>query len=127
MKTTRRLGMKFEIQSYIYFCKSVNRLADFYTQVLGLKVGTSRYTKDEWVELEGEGFKLCLHSASKAGSPAGNRNKLVFKVGNVATGRDYLLEQGVKMGKVMQMRHADACDGRDPEGNKFQITGPSSK
>ena len=118
--------MKFSIQSYIYFCKDMQSMIAFYSDVLGLKVSKRpRLPLEEWAELGGAGFKLCLHKAGKPGAPM-NRNKIVFKVADVGAARTYLLGHGVKMGKHNHWSHADACDGRDPEGNAFQITGPKS-
>ena len=119
--------MKFDIQSQIYFCKDMKVMVGFYTSILGLKLSVrSGLSVDEWAELDGKGFRLCLHRAGKPGSPPRNRNKLVFRVDDVGAAREYLIEHGVRMGKHHVWPHADACDGHDPEGNKFQITGPKS-
>ena len=117
--------MKFDMDSYIYFCNDMKTMLDFYTRVMRLRLtrGTE-FSVDEWAEFKGKGFKLCLHKAGKPGSPPRNRNKLVFEVADVGAARDYLVQHKVKMGKHMIWPNSEACDGRDPEGNKFQIAGP---
>jgi len=87
--------MKFELGSTIYFCKSVKAMITFYTTVMGLKLtGERDIPLEEWAELKGKGgFRLCLHKAGKPGSPLNNRNKLVFRVTDVAQARKYLLDR----------------------------------
>ncbi|MCW8131621.1 MAG: VOC family protein [Planctomycetota bacterium] len=117
--------MRFKMQSYILFAKDMARMRRFYEGVLGLKAATRPpYPAEEWLELKGAGFKLCLHRSSAPGSAPGNRNKLVFRVDDVKQARAWLVSKRVKMGAHHHWPHADACDGHDPEGNKFQITGP---
>ena len=119
--------MKFEIQSFIYFCNDMKTMVAFYTEVMGLKLTLRQgLAVDEWAELGGKGFKLCLHKAGKPGSPPKNRNKLVFRVDDVGAAREHLIENGVKMGKHHSWPNLEASDGKDPEGNKFQITEPKS-
>jgi hypothetical protein len=90
-------------------------------------VKNRHYKESEWLELQaGKSFKLCLHRFPKPGSPSGNRNKLVFSVEDVAQARAHLLAKRVKLGEVKHWPSADACDGRDPEGNAFQLQGPAT-
>ena len=102
-------------------------MTDFYTDIMGLRViKNSSFAPDEWLELGGQGFKLCLHKAGNPGCSGRNRNKLVFEVDDVGKARNYLVEKKVRVGKHHRWTAGDACDGRDPEGNKFQISGPSN-
>lgn len=119
--------MKFRMLRYILFCKDMKGMAAFYSDIVGLKQSLRPGgSPAEWVELGGKGFRLCLHKAGKPGCAGRNRNKMVFEVDDVGAAREYLIEHGVKMGKHHQWSHADASDGKDPEGNVFQITGPPS-
>jgi hypothetical protein len=120
--------MRFKVQSYILFTGDMAGMRRCYVEVLGLKIAKNkRYPEDEWLELKGAGFKLCLHRANKPGSGSGNRNKLVFRIEDVKQARAYLISKGVKMGTHHHWPHIDACDGHDPDGNKFQIAGPCTK
>ncbi|HJW91163.1 MAG TPA: hypothetical protein VJ436_11030, partial [Anaerolineales bacterium] len=48
--------------------------------------------------------------------------KIVFRVENIETVRQTLLERGVQLGQVRQAAPGvQVCDGLDPEGNKFSI------
>ena len=117
--------MMFDIDGYIYFCNDMKTMVNFYTRIMGLRLTRETgFSVNEWAEFKGKGFKLCLHKAGKPGSPPRNRNKLVFEVTDVGAARDYLVQHKVKMGKHMIWPNSEACDGRDPEGNKFQIAGP---
>jgi len=120
--------MKFKIKSFIYFCKDMKAMSCFYADTMGLTViPNPHFAPEDWLELGGGGFRLCLHRAEKAGSAAGNRNKSVFWVEDVAKARRYLLRKKIRMGGHMRWTEIEACDGRDPEGNKFQIAGPKKK
>src|SRR5690242_7971791 len=93
------MAIKFDMKHLIYFCGDMKKMTEFYTGVMGLRiVPNAKYPVDEWVELDGGSFTLCLHKAGKAGSPPHNRNKLVFRVADVGKARAYLIKHGVKMG-----------------------------
>ena len=117
--------MQFQLKHIIYFCADMKKMARFYTEVIGLRpVENPLYSPDEWLKLNGNGFDLCLHKSGKPGSASGNKNKLVFWVEDVAAARAYLIGHKVKMGVHHHWDEIEACDGHDPEGNKFQIAGP---
>lgn len=118
--------MQFKTKHIIYFCADMKKMARFYTEVMGLRpLPHPEFTPDEWLELEGGSFNLCLHKSGKPGSLQGNKNKIVFAVEDVGAAREYLIGKGVKMGVHHHWGAMEASDGRDPEGNKFQITGPA--
>jgi len=119
--------MTFAATSYILFTGNTVKLAEFYNHAFGFKIAKNpHYKETEWLELTaGRGFKLCLHRWPAPGSPKGNRNKMVLGVADVGEARAHLIGQGVKMGKHHQWPSGDACDGRDPDGNLFQIAGPA--
>ena len=102
-------------------------MRSFYSEVMGMAiVENNAYPLDEWAELDGKGFKLCLHRAGTPGSGSDKGNKLVFQVDDVGKAREYLVGRRVKMGTHHHWDQIDACDGRDPEGNAFQISGPAT-
>jgi catechol 2,3-dioxygenase-like lactoylglutathione lyase family enzyme len=122
------MSIQFDLKQIIYFCKDMAAMTAFYADVLGMRrVKNDVFPEDEWLELGGEGFKLCLHKAGAPGAPEKSRNKLVFRVKDVGAAREHLIARGIKMGKHHHWSQIDACDGRDPEGNAFQIAGPSTK
>jgi hypothetical protein len=48
---------------------------------------------------------------------------LVFYAADVAAARAVLVKRGaVAMGKVISADRFDMCDGKDPDGNPFQIS-----
>jgi catechol 2,3-dioxygenase-like lactoylglutathione lyase family enzyme len=120
--------MKFQLHRVIYFCADMEKMTRFYSEVMGLRAVERPLTKPEdWMQLEGGTFTLCLHRSGKPGSASGNKNKLVFYVDDVVAARDYLKTHKVKMGVIHQYGESAFSDGHDPEGNKFQIAGPVGK
>jgi catechol 2,3-dioxygenase-like lactoylglutathione lyase family enzyme len=122
------MAMQFALKQMIYFCADMEAMTAFYAGVMGLKViENDAFSLEEWVELDGGAFKLCLHKAGKPGASERSRNKLVFEVPDVGKAREYLIAHGVAMGVHHHWEGCDASDGRDPEGNAFQIAGPPTK
>ena len=118
--------MEFRLDQIIYFCQDVPRMTRFYVDVLGLSpIENPTYLPEDWQELQGHGMKLCLHRSGKPGSAPGNKNKLVFHVEDVGAARAHLIAHKVKMGVHHHWGAKEASDGRDPEGNKFQVAGPA--
>ena len=121
--------MKFRAAAYILFTRDVGRLAAFYERAFGFKRKKNpHYGEASWLELEaGRGFRLCLHRSAEAPGRVGSRQgKLVLHVADVAEARDDLRKAGVKLGSHKRWPSGDACDGRDPDGNVFQLLGPST-
>ena len=56
---------------------------------------------------------------------AGKRDtgiKFVFGAKDVKKEKARLVKLGVKMGEIMEFEDLRMCDGRDPDGNRFQIS-----
>jgi len=110
-----------KISRVILFVGDVEKTAEFYQDVLGLKLAGP--PEEGWIELNGGGCNLALHVArgkyKKGGdSPA----KIVFGVKNVAAAKKTIEKHGCEMGKIFKFGKIQFCDGRDPEGNPFQIS-----
>ena len=120
--------MKFKLKRYIYFCQDIEKMLNFYRDVFLLKAKSNGiHEMSEWVELGGAGFNLCLHRSPSRAFEGRNKNKIVFEVEDVAEAREYLVSKKVNMGKHHFWDVGEACDGTDPERNKFQISGPRKK
>src|SRR4051812_4331618 len=92
------MAMAFRMQQMIYFCKDMKGMREFYSGVMGLAIiKNEMFPLEEWVELDGGAFKLCLHKAGKPGAER-SRNKLVFWVDDVGKAREHLIGKKVKMG-----------------------------
>ncbi|MEO6694165.1 MAG: VOC family protein [Ignavibacteria bacterium] len=114
--------MKFKLKQYIYFVNDISSMRNFYADVLGLSIIENKlYPENEWLELGGDGFKICLHKSPNIGSQGMNKNKIVFAVEDVGKAREYLIGKKIKMEKHNVWEDIEASDGHDPEGNKFQI------
>ena len=103
------------------FVKDVPGVAAFYRDVLGLEV-VGEMTKG-WVELRAGECTVALHSAAHPLSARGKASaKIVFGVADVSAAKKLIEGRGVKMGKIQSFSGIDICDGKDPEGNLFQIS-----
>jgi hypothetical protein len=95
----------------------MEEMAEFYRHVIGLEQITN---EADWQEFQAGGCSLALH---KGTSVVGTRPpKLVFYSRDVAETRESLLQRGASLGKIKSGSGLDLCDGRDPDGNPFQIS-----
>jgi predicted enzyme related to lactoylglutathione lyase len=115
----------------VVFVADVARVAEFYRNVLGMATleGDATYRV-----LEREGFQLTVHGlrGEPAASGATREDtyiKLCFPVGRIADARAAASAHGGEIGPperewTAETRGFRACDGRDPEGNVFQVREP---
>lgn len=105
--------MKLPFRRVMIFARDPARLAAFYAEAFGLEVVERRGT---FVDLG----PLAFHKAAK---PSPGAHKLCFYAKDVAAAAERLRELGATMKKPAGS--ADDlwfCDGRDLEGNVFQIS-----
>jgi catechol 2,3-dioxygenase-like lactoylglutathione lyase family enzyme len=109
--------MDLAIRRIAIFTTNMPRMVAFYRNVIGLK-----QVSDEvgWKEFSAGGCNIALHNGA---SVVGKRApKLVFFAKNVATTREALTERGAKFGAMKSKNGLDLCEGKDPDGNPFQIS-----
>jgi catechol 2,3-dioxygenase-like lactoylglutathione lyase family enzyme len=106
--------MTLRITRVILFARDVPALLSFYRDVLGLRL---RAQEEGWAEFDAGGCRLALHR----GRPM-KAAKIVFGSRSVARDRAGLLRRGARMGPVRIFGRLRFSDGRDPEGNVFQIS-----
>lgn len=120
------------LATVILFCADVPRLAAFYRDRLGLT--PTAETSEGWTVLTAGSVEIGLHRipdehlpGSRADFQVENNVKLVFEVEDVDTLRTALNAQGVEIGEVRQFpgHPYRTADGRDPEGNVFQLASRS--
>ena len=114
-----------ELMEVILYVENMNTQVQFYRDRLGLKVrwptGQVDYQEESWVELDTGACTLALHGGGRRRMEE-DAPKIVFRVENIETVRQTLLERGVQLGQVRQAAPGVlVCDGLDPEGNKFSI------
>ena len=108
--------MKLSIRRVILFVANVAKCSEFYEKKLGLKL---RSRSDGFVDFDAGGCSLALHR----GTPRPARTKICFYASDVSKARAALVERGVKMGRDPGPGQGlKLCDGRDPEGNVFQLS-----
>ena len=109
--------MGLELKRVILFTRNLESMGRFYGEVLGLKLAN---TEPGWREYHAGGCAIALHEGE---SKPGNRPpKLAFFSADVAATRATLTRRGAKMGKILSAGSFDLCDGKDPDGNAFQIS-----
>ena len=109
--------MKLELRRVILFTARMEAMSRFYHEVLGLELVNS---EPGWREFRAGACAIALHE----GEPRiGKRPpKLAFHATDVAATRATLTRRGAKMGKIGSTAAFDLCDGKDPDGNAFQIS-----
>jgi catechol 2,3-dioxygenase-like lactoylglutathione lyase family enzyme len=101
----------------ILFTAQMDAMSKFYGQVLGLNQVTD---EKGWKEFDAGVIRIALHSGPA--SPGRKGPKLVFYAGDVAGLRATLAARGAKLGKVREGDGFSLCDGKDPDGNPFQLS-----
>jgi hypothetical protein len=109
-----------DVSRVIVFTDDVTRLSEFYRTCFGLTfVGEA---SDEWTELNGGGCSLAFHKIDEHSTTRDGWIKLVFGSTDVLSDKMRLERLGVKMSDVVEFGDIHLCDGRDPDGNWFQIS-----
>jgi catechol 2,3-dioxygenase-like lactoylglutathione lyase family enzyme len=101
----------------ILFTGQMDKMTNFYGEVLGLKQITS---EKGWREFAAGGATIALHSGPS--SPGRKGPKIVFHAKDVAALREKLVDRGATFGKVRQGDIFHLCDGKDPDGNPIQLS-----
>src|SRR4051812_12932245 len=94
-------------------------LADWYKATFGWTIAVDERA-EQWIELDAGGFTLALHGGSKGPSKR-VWPKMQIRVDDVAAYRARLIGRGIAMGEIQQWKHLAWSEGKDPEGNIFQI------
>jgi hypothetical protein len=109
--------MRLAIRRIILFTEHMTGMAAFYGDVLGLELLTD---DAGWKEFGGGGCKLSLHRGKA--TPGAKPPKLVFYAADVAEARALLVARGAAMGKLKASATLTLAEGKDPDGNPFQIS-----
>jgi catechol 2,3-dioxygenase-like lactoylglutathione lyase family enzyme len=108
--------MKLDLRRVILYVDDLKAMSDFYENKLGLKV---LGREDDFVDFDAGGAKLAL----QAGVSNPGRTKVCFYAADVSKARQELIDRGVRMGREPGAGDAvKICDGKDPEGNTFQLS-----
>jgi catechol-2,3-dioxygenase len=109
--------MDLTIKRIVMFTADLPRMATFYRDVIGLD---QMREETGWVEFAAGGCNVALHNGA---SEVGRRPpKLVFFAKDVAAARELLVNRGARLGTVKSKNGLDLCEGKDPDGNPFQIS-----
>jgi len=113
--------MKFQMKRVILFTSNFDEMVRFYGEVLGLPVVSN---EEGWREFDSGPCRIAIHRGHRPkGESGATPAKLVFYAEDVAAARAFLVEERqVKMGKIMSPGESEFCDGKDPDGNPFQIS-----
>ena len=109
--------MSLAIRRVIIFTKRMPAMTAFYRDTLGLSLTAN---EAGWREFDAGGCALALHNGT---SEVGVRApKIAFYSKDVAKSRAELIARGAKLGLVKSKDGLDLCEGKDPDGNPFQIS-----
>ena len=104
----------------IIFTPNVKRVVDFYRSCFDLDVIGE--ATDEWTELGAGGCNIAFHKTSETGTERDGWTKIVFCSDDVKAERSRLENMGIEMSDVSTYGEIEMCDGRDPDGNYFQVS-----
>jgi predicted enzyme related to lactoylglutathione lyase len=121
--------MTARLTRIILYVQDVDRLAEFYRDQLGLPV--QEEIPGEWAVLHAGACEIALHRVGEpyraAAIPSGisaSNVKLVLAIDrDLDAARAELIAKGVPMREIKSYpsQPGRLCDGRDPEGNVFQL------
>ncbi len=115
--------MQLEIKRVILFVRDVPTLGAFYRDVLGLTELESLDDPKEWLEFSAGACTIALHHGGIESRGRSRPPKIVFYSDDVAKARASLIAKGAKLGPIQTVENLfQFCDGRDPEGNHFQVS-----
>jgi len=109
--------MELSLRRIILFTPDMARLTAFYRDVLGLPL-----TIDDanYKEFDAGGCGIALHNgALRVGA---RPPKLSFWTEDIVAARAALVERGAKPGAVKSGPGLVRCEGKDPDGNPFQLS-----
>ena len=106
-----------DLKRIILFTPDMARMTAFYRDVLGLP---QRYDEPGFKEFDGGACGIALHNGkSRVGARA---PKLSFWVDDIAAAHAELIARGAEMGEALGAGGLMRCEGRDPDGNAFQLS-----
>ena len=122
--------MRISMTRLILYVRDVARLKAFYETHFGFRVVDE--IDSEWAVLMAGQVELALHLAGKpfrevSLAPVSSNAKLVFTVDSgLSEFRSKLMKSGLPVGEIKRYPGFaySLCDGRDPEGNVFQLSEP---
>jgi len=128
--------MSAKLGRIILYVQDVERLSEFYRQAFAFPL--VQHIPGEWAVLDAGGAELALHLVGAAyRRPSGRSDgdsssnaKIVFTIDQpIGMTRDKLIAMGVDMGPIKYYPGLTGplCDGRDPEGNVFQLAQPAQE
>ncbi len=101
----------------ILFTRQMEAMSDYYGRVLGLEQVSE---EKGWREFAAGPARVALHSGPP--SPGSKGPKIVFYAADVAALRETLVARGARFGKVREGEVFVLCDGKDPDGNRVQLS-----
>jgi catechol 2,3-dioxygenase-like lactoylglutathione lyase family enzyme len=108
--------MKMKMARVILFTNQMEKMTEYYRDVLGLE----QVTHDRgWREFDAGGVRVGLHSGPP--SPGKKGPKIAFFAKDVGKMREALVARGAKFGKVSP-GEVQLCNGKDPDGNPVQLS-----
>jgi len=109
-----------DVSRVIIFTHDVTRLCEFYRSNFGLEnIGEP---DRDWAELKSGKSNIAFHKYGEVAEGRGGWIKIVFGSKDVAAERKKLIEHGIEMSEIVEFGDIHLCDGRDPDGNPFQIS-----
>lgn len=109
-----------DLTRVIVFTPDVKRMAEFYRSCFALsEIGEG---DEGWTELDAGGCHIAFHRIDETGTSRDGWIKLVFGSRDVAAEKSRLERLGIEMSEIVDFEGIRLCDGKDPDGNTFQIS-----
>jgi catechol 2,3-dioxygenase-like lactoylglutathione lyase family enzyme len=109
--------MVLALKRIVLFTPNMARLTGFYRDVLGLAL---KLDEPNYKEFDAGGCNIALHNgAARVGA---RPPKLSFWTEDIVAARALLVSRGAKLGEIKAGVGLTRCEGKDPDGNPFQLS-----
>ncbi len=112
-----------EMKRITYIVGNMDVVTEFYRDILELRpIFDPKTPPPEWIEFNAGPCRIALKkSMGEPGSPATD-SRITFYSEDVGKTRDELVAKGAELSEVESDGRHESCEGKDPEGNLFEIS-----
>ncbi|HJO92288.1 MAG TPA: VOC family protein [Victivallales bacterium] len=116
------MSNKIIISNFILYCKNWQKAVDFYSKKIGLEINFKNDWFVEFILNDSSRLSVADESRASVKSNFGNGTTLSFKIDDLNTQREFLINRGVETPEIkVHSWGATVLYIYDPEGNRIEF------